>query len=97
MAELTREDVLKLAQLARLSLTDDEVEEFRHELSSILAYVQQLQGIDVAGLEPTAQVSGLRNVMREDVLQDYGINRKDLLRNVPDVKDELIKVKRMVG
>lgn len=97
MAELTREDVLKLAQLARLSLTDDEVEEFRGELSAILAYVQQLQDVDVSGLKPTTQVSGLTNVMREDILQDYGIDRRDLLRNVPHVEDEMIKVKRMVG
>jgi aspartyl-tRNA(Asn)/glutamyl-tRNA(Gln) amidotransferase subunit C len=97
MAELTREDVLKLAQLARLSLTDDEVEEFRNELSAILAYVQQLQDVDVSGLKPTTQVSGLVNVMREDILQDYGIDRKELLRNVPRVEDDMVKVKRMVG
>ena len=97
MAELTRDDVLKLAQLARLSLTDDEVEEFREELSAILAYVRQLQDVDVAGLQPTTQVSGLTNVMREDILQDYGIDRQDLLKNVPHVEEEMIKVKRMVG
>lgn len=97
MAELTRDDVLKLAQLARLSLTDDEVEEFREELSAILAYVRQLQDVDVAGLQPTTQVSGLTNVMREDILQDYGIDRQDLLKNVPYVEEEMIKVKRMVG
>jgi aspartyl-tRNA(Asn)/glutamyl-tRNA(Gln) amidotransferase subunit C len=97
MAELTRDDILKLAQLARLSLTDGEVEEFRHELSTILAYVQQLQDVDVTDLKPTTQVSGLVNVMREDILQDYGISRTDLLRNVPQVEEEQIKVKRMVG
>jgi aspartyl-tRNA(Asn)/glutamyl-tRNA(Gln) amidotransferase subunit C len=97
MAELTREDLLKLAQLARLSLTDEEVEEFRGELSAILDYVRQLKDVDVAGLKPTTQVSGLTNVMRDDVLQDYGIDRKDLLKNVPQVEDEMIKVKRMVG
>ncbi len=97
MAELTREDVLRLAQLARLSLTDEEVEEFQSELSAILGYVQQLQDVDVTGLKPTTQVSGLTNVMRDDVLEDYGIDRKDLLKNVPAVEDEMIKVKRMVG
>jgi aspartyl-tRNA(Asn)/glutamyl-tRNA(Gln) amidotransferase subunit C len=97
MTELTREDVLKLAKLARLSLTDEEVEEFRHELSDILGYVQQLQDLDVTGLEPTTQVSGLKNVMRDDVIRDYGIDKADLLRNVPHVEDEQIKVKRMIG
>lgn len=97
MAELTRDDVLKLASLARLSLTDEEVEEYRRDLSSILDYVQQLQDVDVSGLEPTSQVSGLKNVMREDVIRDYGIDRSDLLRNVPKVEDGLIKVKRMLA
>lgn len=97
MAELTQDDVLKLAQLARLSLTDDEVEEFRRELSAILEYVRQLQTVDVSGLEPTTQVSGLTNVMRDDTLHDYGIDRAELLRNVPQVEEDQIKVKRMVG
>ena len=97
MAELTRDDVLKLAQLARLSLADQEVEEFSDELSAILDYVRQLQDVDVTGLEPTTQVSGLVNVMREDELKDYGIDRTDLLRNAPAVEEEQLKVKRMVG
>jgi aspartyl-tRNA(Asn)/glutamyl-tRNA(Gln) amidotransferase subunit C len=97
MAKLSRADVLKLAQLARLQLSDAEVEEFSAELSEILQYVEQLQGVDVAGLEPTNQVNGLTNVMREDEVRDYGYKPKDLLKNVPDVKDDQIKVKRMVG
>lgn len=97
MAELTREDVLKLAQLARLSLTEEEVEDFKRELNAILEYVRQLQEVDVTGLEPTSQVGGLQNVMRDDRVRDYGIDRADLLRNVPRVEDEQIKVQRMVG
>jgi aspartyl-tRNA(Asn)/glutamyl-tRNA(Gln) amidotransferase subunit C len=95
--ELTRDDVLKLARLARLWLTEAEIEEFRAELSAILGYVRQLQDVDVTGLEPTSQVSGLTNVMREDIVRDYGISRADLLRNVPQTEDEQIKVKRMIG
>lgn len=97
MAKLSREDVLKLARLARLRLSDSEVEEFSAELSEILQYVEQLQDVDVSGLEPTNQVNGLTNVMREDVVRDYGYKPEDLLKNVPEVKDKQIKVKRMVG
>jgi aspartyl-tRNA(Asn)/glutamyl-tRNA(Gln) amidotransferase subunit C len=97
MAKLNREDVLKLAQLARLDLTDEEVEEFAGELSEILQYVEQLGSVDVSGLEPTQQVTGLSNVNREDEIQDYGYKPEDLLKNVPEVKDNLIKVKRMLG
>ncbi len=97
MAKLTREDVLKLARLARLELSDDEVEEFRAELSEILQYVEQLQDVDVDGLKPTNQVTGLTDVTRPDEIRDYGYKTEELLKNVPAVKDNQIKVKRMLG
>ena len=97
MAKLNREDVLKLAHLARLDLTDEEVEEFSQELSEILQYVEQLQDVDVSGLKPTNQVTGLQNVMLDDELKDYGYEAADLLKNVPEVKDNQIKVKRIIG
>jgi aspartyl-tRNA(Asn)/glutamyl-tRNA(Gln) amidotransferase subunit C len=97
MAKLTRDDVLKLAQLARLDLNEAEIERFAAEMSEILQYVEQLQGVDVKGLEPTRQVTGLTNVMRADEVRDYGYKPEDLLKNVPHVKDNQIKVKRMLG
>lgn len=97
MTELTREDVLKLARLARLDLTDEEVEAFRKEMSAILEYVAQLNDADVEGLEPTTQVTGLKNVMREDSVIDYGISPQDLLRLAPKTQDGQIKVNRMIG
>jgi aspartyl-tRNA(Asn)/glutamyl-tRNA(Gln) amidotransferase subunit C len=97
MAELSRDDVLRLAQLARLDLTDEEVLEFQSELTEILHYVEQLGSVDVAGLDETSQVTGLTNVTREDVERDYGYKPEDLLKNLPEVKDHQIKVKRMLG
>jgi len=97
MAQLTRDDVLRLASLARLGLTDEEVEEFSRELTAILQYVEQLSSVDVSGLEPTSQVTGLTNVTREDEIKDYGYKPADLLKNVPATQDSYIKVKRMIG
>jgi aspartyl-tRNA(Asn)/glutamyl-tRNA(Gln) amidotransferase subunit C len=97
MSKLTRDDVLKLAQLARLDLSDEEVEAFSHELSDILQYVEQLSAVDVKGLKPTNQVTGLTNVTRGDEIKDYGYAPADLLKNVPEVKNNQIKAKRMVG
>jgi aspartyl-tRNA(Asn)/glutamyl-tRNA(Gln) amidotransferase subunit C len=94
--KLTREDVLKLARLSRLELTDAEIEEFRVELSDILQYVEQLQNVDTAELQPTNQVTGLTNVTRPDEIKDYGYKVDELLENVPQVKDHQIKAKRMV-
>jgi len=97
MAKLTREDVLKLARLARLKLSDEEIDEYSTELTSILQYVEQLQAVDVSGLEPTNQVTGLTNVTRDDVVKDYGYAPAELLKNLPDQQDSQIKVKRMLG
>lgn len=97
MSKLSRDDVLKLAALARISLTDDEVDAFVGELSAILGYVEQLSSVDVSGLKPTNQVTGLTNVMRPDVVVDYGYKPKELLKNVPQVESDQLKVKRMIG
>lgn len=97
MAQLSREDVLKLARLARIDLSEDEVMEFAAEFSEILQYVEQLGAVDIAGLEPTSQITGLTNVTRKDEVRDYGYAPADLLKNVPHVKDNQIQVKRMIG
>lgn len=97
MAKLTRDDVLKLARLARLDISDEEVEQYCEELSAILDYVDQLNTVDVTGLEPTTQVTGLKNVMRDDEIVDYGISPEDLLRIAPKVQDGHIKVNRMIA
>lgn len=97
MADLTADDVLKLAQLARLNLTDDEVSKYQQELAEILEYVKQLDGVDVSGMQPTSQVTGLTNVTRPDEEVDYGYEPLDLLKNVPAVENNQLKVRRMIG
>lgn len=97
MAKLTREDVLKLAQLARLKLTDAEIEEYSTELTEILQYVEQLSSVEVGGLKPTNQVTGLTNVTRPDEIATYGYKPAELLENLPAKKGSQIKVKRMIG
>lgn len=96
MAKLTRDDVLKLARLARLDLSDAEVTEFKDELSEILQYVEMLQTVDVEGLKPTNQVTGLTHVTRQDEIRDYGYKPLELLKNVPETLGNQIKVKRMI-
>lgn len=97
MANLSRDDILKLARLARLSLADEEVELFKKEISSVLDYVEQLQKVDISGLDPTSQVTGLQNVMRPDHIINYGVDPDTLLSNVPVVEERQIKVKRVLG
>lgn len=72
-----------MAKLARLGLTSEEIAKFQTQLSSILDYVGQLNEVDTDGVEPTAQVTGLVNVMRED--------RRASAPNVLADPDELLK------
>jgi aspartyl-tRNA(Asn)/glutamyl-tRNA(Gln) amidotransferase subunit C len=96
MAKLSVSDVLKLAKLSKIQLTQDELNEFADELSAILDYAEQLASVDTSDLEPTIQVTGLTNVHRKDELIDYGITPKELLKNAPAQQDGLIKVKRVL-
>lgn len=96
MTKFSTADIRKLARLCRLRLTDEEVVKYQNELSNILAYVELLQDVDVNGLEPTSQVTGLTNVVREDVEIDYGVTPADLLKNAPAQSQNQFKVKRMI-
>lgn len=97
MANLSKEDILKLARLSRLKLTDEEVEQFAQEIPAILGYVEQLQSVDLEGLAATNQVTGLVNVSREDIVRPYGATPELLLNNAPAVENNQIKVKRMIA
>ena len=96
MSKLSRDDVLKLAALSKLRLSDEEVEKLQSELSEILNYVEVLEKVDTEGLDPTYQVSGLKNVYREDRTKDYGYKTTDLLKNAPAIQDGQFKVKRVL-
>ncbi len=96
MSQLTKEEVLKLARLARLRLSDEEVQKYTEELGEILGYVEMLSKVDTANLEPTNQVTGLHNVFRPDVVQDYKAKPEKLLGSLPNRKDDYIQVKRMI-
>lgn len=63
---LTRDDVRKVAHLARLELSETEIERYQEQLSQVLDYVARLEELDVDGVEPTAHAIAQQNVMRDD-------------------------------
>lgn len=90
---LTKEDVLKVAQLARIELTPAEVEKFQKQLSSVLGYVEQLQQVDTSGVHATAQVTGLENVSRPDVNIDVSDDvRTATIKEAPQTAGNLVRV-----
>jgi aspartyl-tRNA(Asn)/glutamyl-tRNA(Gln) amidotransferase subunit C len=96
MAHLSTEDILKLARLSKLKLTDAQLTQFQTEIGAIVEYVEQLQDVDVSGLEPTNQVTGLTNATRPDEVREYA-GQDALLKNLPEREGDQIKVNRMVG
>lgn len=89
---LSKEEVLKIAKLARLALSAAEVEKYQHELSSILEFVEQLQQVDTANVEPTYQVTGLDNRTRPDEV-NYSFTREKMLASAIETAEDHLKVK----
>ena len=79
-------DVTHIAKLANLTLTDEEKNKFEPQLSEVLTYVEKLQKVDTSGVEPTSQVTGLENVLRDDkssesLSQDVALSQAPLTKN----------------
>jgi aspartyl-tRNA(Asn)/glutamyl-tRNA(Gln) amidotransferase subunit C len=88
---ISREDVEHVAALARLGLTEDEVDLMQGQLNRILEAVGQLQSVETSSVGPTAQVIALENVMRDDVTRP-GIAREAALANAPVREGALLRV-----
>lgn len=87
-------DIENIAKLARLDLTKEEKAKFAQELASILGYVEKLKEIDTAKIEPTAQVTGLVNITREDLVEPSDKKtREDILGQAPERSGDFIQVK----
>lgn len=93
---VTKDDVLHLAQLSNLQLSDDELTALQADISSILTYVTQLEELDTSGVEPTYQVTDLENVMRDDVVQKHAADRERLLALAPAKDNNQIKVPKVL-
>ncbi len=96
MTQITRDDVQHLAQLSSLQLDDTEIESLRGDLENILSYIEQLSELDTSGVEPTYQVTDLENVWRDDIVDDYGVSREELLALASSAEQNQIKVPKVL-
>ncbi|HEY6736508.1 MAG TPA: Asp-tRNA(Asn)/Glu-tRNA(Gln) amidotransferase subunit GatC [Candidatus Saccharimonadia bacterium] len=96
MSKIGTTQVERIARLARINLSPEEVAKMSVELGTIMEFVEQLQSIDVTDVEPTDQVTGLVDVWREDEVKSFG-DRELLLKNAPQTKDGYIVVKRVLN
>ena len=93
--KLTLTEVEHIAELARLSLSDEEKARYQEQLSAILDYAERLQTLDTSSIPPTATVLPLRNVMRPDEPRD-SMSREDVLANAPQVEADSFRVRAVM-
>ncbi len=93
---LSRADVAHVAALARLSLTDEELDHFTEQLAGVLDYVDDVASLDLEGVRPTAHALAVTNVVREDDPVP-GLDRDEVLAGAPDVEDHRFRVPPILG
>ncbi len=93
---VTLKDVEHIAALARLELSDEEKEQFTHQLNQILTYVEKLKELDTTTVEPLSHVVDLSNRFREDRVEP-GLTPEEALRNAPSRTDNYFKVPKVIG
>jgi aspartyl-tRNA(Asn)/glutamyl-tRNA(Gln) amidotransferase subunit C len=93
---LTREIVESIAELAKLDLTEAEIERYREQLSDILDYADLLNSLDTDDIAPTASVLPIVNAFREDVVR-AGLSPQKALENAPDAQAQQFRVDAVLG
>jgi aspartyl-tRNA(Asn)/glutamyl-tRNA(Gln) amidotransferase subunit C len=92
---ITKKDVTYIAALARLGLTEAEIEHFGGQLESILGYIDKLKKLDVADVPPTSHVLDIKNVYRPDEVKP-SLPAEKILRCAPSVEDRFFKVPKVI-
>ncbi|MCQ2979347.1 MAG: Asp-tRNA(Asn)/Glu-tRNA(Gln) amidotransferase subunit GatC [Clostridia bacterium] len=80
---ISKEEVIKLAKLSRLAYTDEEIDKYQTELNSIVGYAERINSIDVSSVKPSATISDMTNVLREDEVKP-SLTREEVLANAKD-------------
>lgn len=96
MTTITLDDVKYIAELSKIAVTEQQAQRLQAELDTIIGYVKKLDNLDTAGIEPTYQVTGLTNIMREDKIINYNLTREQLLQNAPEQQEHQIKVPKVL-
>jgi aspartyl-tRNA(Asn)/glutamyl-tRNA(Gln) amidotransferase subunit C len=93
---LERADVAHVARLARLELTEEELDRFTEQLATVLDHAADVASLDLSDVEPTAHPLPIHNVLRTDEVRP-GVDRDEVLAVAPDVEDGRFRVPRIIG
>lgn len=95
MSKISLEDVQHIANLARLTFNEQEMESYQHQLSRILDYIEKLNQLDTEGVPPTSHVIPIRNVMKPDEKRDL-FQREDIIANAPSTEQGYFEVPKVI-
>lgn len=96
MTKISTSDIRHLAVLSGIELEDSEVQSLQLDMKNIIEYIDKLDKLDVSGVEPTYQVTGLENIMREDEIDQSEVSREQLLGLASESLDNQVKVPKVL-
>lgn len=93
--KISKEDVIHVAELARLEFGEEELEKFTGQLGNILEYIEKLSELDTDGVEPTSHVLDISTPLREDRVEEW-ITVEEALQNAPEREDDFFAVPKVI-
>ena len=95
--ELTKDEVRDVALLARIGITDEEVDLYQKDMSAVLEYFEKLQEVNTEGVEEIGHITGVTNVYRKDEVNEMSDEGKEkIMKNISETRDGYIKVKSVL-
>lgn len=94
--KITKEDVEHIAKLAKLHFEPEGIEKMQNEMNKILEYIEKLNELDTSKVEPLSHVIDLKNVFREDVVNQV-YSTEELLKNAPSKTEKFFRVPKVIG
>jgi len=93
--KISKDDVINVAELARLEFKEEELEKFTEQLGNILEYIEQLSELNTDNVEPTSHVLDISTPLREDKVVEW-LNTEEVLKNAPESEDNFFIVPQVI-
>ena len=93
--KISKDDIIKVSELARLEFKEEELEKFTEQLGNILEYVEQLNELDTDNVEPTSHVLDISTPLREDKVVEW-LSTEEVLKNAPEREDDFFVVPQVI-
>jgi len=93
--KISKDDVIKVSELARLEVKEEELDKFTEQLGNILEYIEQLNELDTNNVEPTSHVLDISTPLREDKVVEW-LNIEEVLQNAPESEDDFFVVPQVI-